>query len=234
MFQIRLVGPGADTGFVRDFTTRQVQSYAEFAVQKVASSISQEECEQEGVYFVVAVQESTGELVGGLRIHVARPGQLLPVERALPTVGRLRVLLPLYRTRGLAEMSGLWVEPVLRGSGLSGVLMRAGVAAMPLLQVRHVIAFTHHHVLRFWNPIGFAVDRRFGTHAYPDHRYESSLIWIDPLSLTHAKPNQRALILAMREALRCGDTIQWSPEYGEKTALRPPVLASAQPVELTR
>lgn len=234
MFEIRLVGPGADASFVRNFTARQIESYAEFAVAKVASAISQHECEQEGVYFIVAVQPSTGQLVGGLRIHVARPGQLLPVERALPTVGRLRVLLPLYRTRGLAEMSGLWVEPVLRGSGLSGALMRAGVAAMPLLQVRHVIAFTHHHVLRFWTPIGFAVDRRFGTHAYPDARYESSLIWIDPQALTQAMPTQRAMILKMREAMSSHNVIEWTPESGEKTAPPRPAssTSSTQLVEL--
>lgn len=229
MFEIRLVGPGADASFVSDFTSRQLQSYAEFAVAKVASAVSQHECEQEGVYFIVAVRQSTGDIVGGLRIHVARPGLLLPVERALPTVGRLRVLLPLYRTRGLAEMSGLWVEPVLRGSGLSGALMRAGVAAMPLLQVRHAIAFTHHHVLRFWTPIGFAVDRRFGIHAYPDARYESSLIWIDPQALTHATPTQRAMILKMREALTGGNVIEWAPETGEKTAPPRPSASVAPP-----
>jgi hypothetical protein len=237
MFEIRLVGPGADVNFVRDFAARQFESYAEFAVAKVAAAVSEQECEQEGVYFIVAVRQSTGELVGGLRIHVARPGLLLPVERALPTVGRLRVLLPLYRSRGLAEISGLWVQSALRGSGLSGVLTRAGVAAMPLLQVRHAIAFTHHHVLRFWTPIGFAVDRRFGTHAYPDARYESSLIWLDPLALTHATPNQRAMILKMREALTSGDTIEWTPETGEKTAPPRPAASassssSAQLVEL--
>lgn len=228
MFEIRLVGPGADPAFVRNFAARQLESYAEFAVSKVAAAVSEEDCEQEGVYFIVALKQSTGELVGGLRIHVARPGLLLPVERALPTVGRLRVLLPLYRARGLAEMSGVWVQATLRGSGLSGVMTRAGIAVMPLLQVRHVIAFTHHHVLRFWTPCGFAVDRRFGTHAYPDARYESSLIWLDPLALTHATPTQRAMILKMREAMTNGETIEWAPETGEKTVPpRPSASASS-------
>lgn len=215
MLHIRLVGPGGDAEIVGEFTRGQRQSYAEFAVQKAATHVSKEECVESVVYFVVASDELTGEIVGGLRIHIALPGMLLPVERALPNVTRLRTLLSLYRNRGLAEMSGLWVRPRLRGSGLSGALMRTGVAAMPLLGVRYGIAFTHHHVLHFWTPLGFMVDRRVGAHAYPDERYESSLIRVDPVALSTATPAHRASIYSLREALRCGDAIVWSRESGE-------------------
>lgn len=226
MYEIRLVGPGAEPCFVREFALRQRRSYAEFAVQQVAENIRESECEGgHGVYFVVAVEDSTSELVGGLRIHRAQPDAKLPVERALSVEVGKDILLPFGRSPRMAEMSGLWVRPNLRGMGLSNALMRAGVACMPLIHVLHAIAFTHQYVLDFWTPMGFAVDYRFGTHPYPDVRYQSSLIWIDTVTLERAHFAQRALILAMRDELRRGGSIRWSPETGPKSQ-RPLKIAS--------
>lgn len=213
MLTIRLVRPGEDMAVVIEFYLRQSQSYAEFSAEKAVYTPTETEVADGSVYYVVAHDCDSGALCGGLRIHLRSPGTPLPVERALTNERRLHQVLEGHLMDGLAEMSGLWVGVHLRGTGLSSQLMRTGIAAMPLLGVQKVLAFTHQHVLDFWTPLGFYFDPRVArTYSYPDARYESRIIWIDPDELTCAEPGERAKIRELRECLDQGHTIYWPHE----------------------
>lgn len=212
MITIRLVRPGEDMNVVVEFYRRQNRSYSKFSAQKAVYAPTESEIVDGFVYYVVAQDLNTGDLCGGLRIHLRSPDAPLPIERALPEDGRLQQILG-QSGYGLAEMSGLWVEDYLRGTGLSSELMRVGVAAMPLLGVDKVLAFTHQHVLDFWTPIGFYVDATLEkTYPYPDHRYRSRIIWIDPNNLGCAEHVQRMRIFLLRSCLAQGQLIYWPQE----------------------
>jgi hypothetical protein len=210
MITIRLVRPGEDMNVVLEFYRRQNQSYAQFSAEKAVYAPTEAEIADGSVYYVVAHDLNSGELCGGLRIHLRSIDAQLPVERALPDDQRLQQVLALQTAFGLAEMSGLWVAGFLRRTGFSSELMRVGIAAMPLLEIHRVLAFTHQHVLDFWTPLGFSLDQSLQkTYSYPDRRYRSRIIWIDPDQLVSAEPSQRKRIFLLRGQLAAGQLIYW-------------------------
>jgi ribosomal protein S18 acetylase RimI-like enzyme len=213
MLTIRLVRPGEDMAVVVDFYLQQSQSYAAFSAERAVYSPTQDEVADGSVYYIVAHDCDTGDLCGGLRIHLRSSGAQLPVERALANDSKVHRVLMSHVPNGLAEMSGLWVKVNLRGTGLSSHLMRTGIAAMPLLGVHKVLAFTHQHVLDFWTPLGFYFDPRLDrTYSYPDARYKSRIIWIDPDDLSSAESGERATIRELRSCLDQGRAIYWPRE----------------------
>jgi hypothetical protein len=220
MLVLRLVNPGADPTAIEDFYAGQTAAYAEFAAEKAATSITKEELDDGCVYFVVAQDEVTGEFAGGLRLYLRLPGTRLPVERVLSDNHMLLHELETRSRDGVAEISGLWAQGRWRGTGLSSAMVRVAIAAMPLLRARYGIAFSHHYVLASWVPIGFVLDPLVGRLPYPDRRYESSVIWVDPVTLVNAEPEQRALIFDLRAALLRGDGIRWSLVHGQFQADR--------------
>lgn len=213
MITIRLVRPGEDMNVVVEFYRRQNQSYAQFSAQRAVYAPSDAEIADGFVYYVIAHELNSGELCGGLRIHLRSPDAPLPVERALPNDTKLQQMLAMNMEAGLAEMSGLWVEGYLRGTGFSSELMRVGLAGMPLLGIRKVMAFTHQHVLNFWTPLGFEVDQSFErVYAYPDQRYRSRIIWAEPDQLSTAEAVERKNIFSLRNRLAQGQMIYWPHE----------------------
>ena len=215
MLHLRLVNPGADPTVGEDFYAGQTQAYSEFAAEKAAKRLLQADIDDGSVYLVIAQDEHTGELAGGLRLYLRPPGIRLPVERVLADNHSLHAQLTERSRRGIAEISGFWAHSQWRGTGLGAALVRLAIAAMPLLGAEQGIAFSHHHMRSLVTPIGWVVDAAAGRIPYPDARYESSVIWIDPLTLRHAEPAQRALIFDLRNALRRDDIIRWSLGHGE-------------------
>ena len=210
MLNIRLVDPSEDPSVVDEFYAGQTRAYAEFAAEKAATNVQPRELEQGCVYFVIAQDEHTGELAGGLRLYLRRAGARLPVERVLADNHSLIEQLGRQGRRGIAEISGFWAQSCWRGTGLSSALVRAAIAAMPLLNAHQGIAFSHHHMHSLVTPIGWVFDPSAGRIPYPDARYQSSVIWIDPVTLRNAQPDQRDLIFQLRAAMRRGEAVRWS------------------------
>lgn len=212
MLNIRLVDPGEDPSIVDEFYAGQSRAYAEFAAEKAATKVQASDLELGCVYYILATDEHTGELAGGLRLYLRRDGARLPVERALANNHSLLKQIGIRGRHGIAEVCGLWAQSCWRSTGLSNALMRAAVAAMPLLNVHHGIGFTHHHIIhtRLTAPIGWVFDSTASMVPYPDARYQSTVVWIDPLTLLNAQPDQRSLIFQLRAAMRHGEGVRWS------------------------
>jgi hypothetical protein len=228
MLNIRLVDPAEDPSVIDEFYAGQTRAYAEFAAEKAATNVHLRELEQGCVYFVIAQDEHTGELAGGLRMYLRRGGAKLPVERVLADNHRLIELLGRQSRRGITEISGFWAQSCWRGTGLPSALVRTAVAAMPMptLNVQQGIAFSHHHIIYSrLAPLGWVADASVGNIAYPDARYQSSVIWIDPLTLLNAQPEQRSLIFQLRASMRRGEAIRWSLAGGHVESM----LSEARP-----
>lgn len=209
MYEIRRINPLKEWRLVEEFQAKQRLCYERYDVQHAANQIAipRTAILDGTVHFVVAVA-SSGELVGGTRIHVRRPGNPLPMERALKDDERLRSALDRLQPHGVAEYAGLWALPSVRGVGLSGVLSCLAVALTPSLGVKHGCGFTHHHLL-FWTPLGFRLDEKLGFFAYPDERYQSYVLWVDPKDLRGADPAYERVVQEIRGAK--GRRILWSP-----------------------
>lgn len=212
MLNIRLVDPGEDPSVVEEFYAAQTRTYAEFAAEKAATKVQPSDLELGCVYYILATDEHTGELAGGLRLYLRRGGARLPVERALAGNHSLLKQIAMQGRHGIAEVCGLWAQSCWRSTGLSSALMRVAVASMPLLHVHHGIGFTHHHIIhtRLTAPIGWVFDSSASMVPYPDARYQSTVVWIDPLTLLNAQPEQRSLIFQLRAAMRRGEMVRWS------------------------
>lgn len=215
MLNIRVINPGADPSVVEDFYAGQTQVYSEFAAEKAAIRLLPEDIEAGSVYLVIGQDAHTGEMAGGLRLYLRPPGIKLPVERVLADNHSLHVQLLQRSRKGIAEISGFWAHSRWRGTGLGSALVRVAIAAMPLLGAEQGIAFSHHHMRSLVTPIGWVFDPEAGRIPYPDARYDSSVIWIDPITLRNAEPAQRALIFDLRATLRRRGEIQWSLAHGE-------------------
>jgi GNAT superfamily N-acetyltransferase len=157
-----------------------------------------ETCMQSCSHLVLAC-EPEGAVLGGVRIHARRLGKL-PIEAALPGSRRLREFL--VELGDCVELSGTIVHPEARKTGLSALLVRAAVAAIPLVHGQNAVGFGHHQVWPLYERFGFLPVARFGCHPYPDTRYRSRVaVMRDVRFLSTVEPEERAHIMDLRERL---------------------------------
>lgn len=220
MLSISVVNPQVEPTVVEEFSEAQRACYEEFAVGGAVSEVASDELTSGRVVYVVARNEAA-EMVGGLRLHLSFPGSRLPVERTLSQLSELARLLEGRRQHGIAEVCGLWAYSRYRGTRLSLALVRVAVAAAPLCDTNLLIALSHHYVVSHWAPIGFTVEPRLGIHSYPDTRYHSKVILLDPVRLATSEPEHKWRILGLRQALRMHCPIVWSPEAEEHIPVQP-------------
>jgi GNAT superfamily N-acetyltransferase len=160
-----------------------------------------------GRVFALAVVDPDGVPVAGARIHVRDDAHPLPIERHFQNQPLLRAELECRMPRGVGEVGGLWACRELAGTGIGADIVAAAAAYAPLLGVRHLVAFTHHHH-RFSDAVGFRRDERFPEKAYPDERYRSVVRWCDTRTLDTAAWTVRGAILQQRLAIRHGERIR--------------------------
>lgn len=212
MLELRILSSRSDAERVAEFQHNLNECYASYAVQHAAKKaripLNTDE-DSRSVHYVV-VLGTDGVMLGGTRIHVRSASNPLPMEMAMPHEARLTEALDRRQALGLVEYAGLWALPAYRGTGLSGLVSCLAVAVTPLLGARVGCGFTHHH-LTFWTPLGFSMDTTLGFFAYPDERYCSYVLWVDPVNLESADPDYRQTVFKMREALLRGRSIFWEP-----------------------
>lgn len=152
MITIRLVRPGEDMNVVVKVYRRQSQSYALFSAEKAVYTPTEEEIADGSVYYIVAHELGTGELCGGLRIHVRSSDAPLPLNVRYRQLGSLRSFAP-SPCSSFSQRSGCWVLRYLRQTALQRV--DAGGDRNALLGIHRVLAFTHEHVPGFLDAAGF-------------------------------------------------------------------------------
>lgn len=157
------------------------------------------------VYVMIAERMDTGETVGGIRIHIADGITRLPMEDAVSAVDTgVYNLIGNYTAEGTAELCGLWNSKTTAGLGIgSFYLMRAGISAAPRLNLKTLFALCAPHTLKISVDKGFEVEKSIGkegTFIYPKLDLLATTIIIkDLVNLPYALPNERNLILELRE-----------------------------------
>jgi hypothetical protein len=203
------MSPTADRGFEIRVAAHEDPEIVEFVAQQQAcyarfgARVSPPPDDPLTQYLLVAIER---QMVAGIRIH--RRGALrLPLERYFETNDHLARELDRRTPDGLAELSGLWSNPLVAGTGIGGFVVGAAVAVAPWLRLRHLCSFAHQFN-RFTRDVGFVPDPVIGTCPYPDARYESTINWCDAFDLAGAAPHARARILELRTATRQLDRLQ--------------------------
>lgn len=154
---------------------------------------------------VVLARARDGHAHAGMRVHLRRPGEPLPVERALGD--RCPLAAALDAAPGpLVELCGTWVSAALRGRDLAYAVTRTALAVARRLAARRIVGCAHQHVLPFYQRFGAVVDPDLGVHPYPDPRYRTTVFWAEPDHLATACPEEHARILALADQLGRGET----------------------------
>jgi hypothetical protein len=161
------------------------------------------------VYVITVEIEETGEIVSGLRIHIAHPKYPLPMEMAVSQVDhKVFGLVKEYSIEGTGEVSGLWNSKSISGYGIGAVLLiRAGIAIAEQLKLGSLLALVAEYTLKPSLQKGFEIEvgiGNSGTFFYPKlDLVATSIVMKDPYKLPKADPEEREIILNIRENLKC-------------------------------
>jgi hypothetical protein len=148
----------------------------------------------------MAVLDTNDDMLGGVRAigpltapedsHAVVEWAGQPGERAVTKMIADRV------PYGVLEMKSAWVADDARGgNAVTDALARSGFSMMALLGVQFCMATAAAYVLNRWRSSGGVV-APIPAAAYPDHRYQTKMIWWDRCDfIRYAQPGQAAKII---------------------------------------
>lgn len=173
----------------------------DYGVTKVTSS-NYDWMHNPDVYVVLVQDASTGEVVGGERIHIKGQNTIpLPIESAVGIVeDRIYDLVSEYALKGItAELCGLWNARKIAGQGISILLTKLGVALANKIQVQNLFVLCAPYTVKMCQNAGFEIETSIGnqgTFYYPKlDLIATSLIIKDLKNLPTAEEDFRAQIV---------------------------------------
>ena len=155
-------------------------------------------------YVLVAELESTGEMVGGIRIEVTKGNIPLPIETAIGQLdNRVYDVVKKYGINGgVGELCGLWNSKDVKGVGISFFLTRAAISIINQLNFKTLVGICAEYTLKMFSDVGFEIDSSLGNDGkffYPDERYITRALGIlNAESLKTANPYDKKLMLDLR------------------------------------
>ncbi|MGZ3930653.1 MAG: hypothetical protein ACXVP0_04630 [Bacteroidia bacterium] len=155
-------------------------------------------------YVVIAEQASTGEMVGGIRVEVAKGVFPLPIETAIGQLdSRIHEKIRGYALHGgCGELCGLWNSKEVKGVGISFFLTRAAVSIVNQLKFKTMVGICAEYTLRMFADVGFEIDNSVGNNGefpYPDDRYLTRALGIlNAETLETANPYDKERMLGLR------------------------------------
>jgi hypothetical protein len=153
------------------------------------------------VYVITARWRPSRRLAAGVRLHLARPSPPLPMLAAWPEQRLARWVEERRADGGLGEMSGLWAAREARGLGLPRLLLQVGMALGGRLGLAHLCSFVPEHSRGFMLALGWEEQPELtpgGAIPYPDARYQTRVMWLDPIAPGQSPPQVRAQVAAFR------------------------------------
>lgn len=181
----------------------------EYGVTKVTSS-NNEWKDNPFVYVVTVHDDSTGNVVSGLRIHIADEKYPLPLEGAIYQVdNKITKLISEYRKNGgTGEIGGLWNSRAISGYGIGALfLSRTSLVIAEQLNVPSLFALCAEYTLKPTLQKGFEIEDKIGnngTFFYPKLDLVATLAVLkDVKNLPLALKEERDYIFDLRENLVC-------------------------------
>ena len=129
---------------------------------------------------------SAGRPIGGLRISLPDAEGRLPIYDELAAhldVAALERYVTGLGTPRVCQGGGLWIDAKYGQTALAGDVARVSAPILLLLEMTWCVSMTHTRVLDAWASLGWKAVSSLGVFAYPDPRYESSIVLGGPHSL---------------------------------------------------
>ena len=152
------------------------------------------------VQVIAALSMNSEKVLGGARMYRAHQPSDLPLYQAVhdqdPNLG---AFLEPYIKEGAYEIGGLWNSLELAGMGVEALfLVQAAIAALPMLNARHLFALTSPVTRRMQSTIGFQIEEGVGSDGaftYPTPKLRANLArFTFPDHVESAVPAVRALL----------------------------------------
>ncbi|MCE3226552.1 MAG: hypothetical protein K0S32_1103 [Bacteroidetes bacterium] len=193
-----------------------MQVLVDYKVMKV-TSYNDKWTYNPSAYVIAAQDTTTGEMVGAIRVEVAKGLYPLPIETAIGGLDdRTFDLVKRYAIDGgVGELCGLWNSKSVKGVGVSFFLTRAAISIVNQLKFRTMVGICAEYTLKMFTDVGFEINDTLGENGqfpYPDERYITRALGIlNAKTLSSAKPYDRERILGLRE-----NPIQTRTEHGTR------------------
>lgn len=198
------------------YSIGHMQVLVDYNVIKI-TSYNKDWMKNPSAYVLIAENESTGEMIGGIRVEVAKGLFPLPIETAIGKMdNRIYKLVEDYAIDGgVGELCGLWNSKSVKGVGISFFLTRAAIAIVKQLRFRTMVGICAEYTLKMFTDVGFEINRNLGVNGefpYPDERYITrSLGILNAETLETAHPFDKERIIGLRN-----NYIQTRAEVGTK------------------
>lgn len=180
-----------------------MQVLIDYNVMKI-TSYNKSWTDNPSTYVLIAENMSTGEMIGGIRVEVAKGQYPLPIENAIGNMdSKIYDLVKYYAINGgVGELCGLWNSKEVKGVGISFFLTRAAIAIVSQLKFKTMVGICAEYTLKMFTDVGFEINKslgRDGEFPYPDERYITrSLGILNAETLETAHPFDKELILNLR------------------------------------
>lgn len=181
-FVLRIFRGASAPDLVKAFTEGQQKAIENYAVDTIPSC-STDWQDNPNAYAITVEMVGTGEIVGGVRIHLSGPDTPLPMEPALKYFyPEANAHLNQFKRKKTAEICGIWKNPNLREHRLARFLTRSAIMQAQELGVRYLFGFAGVHSVGLLEQEGFGYDEVFSDQIslpYPDERYHSRFCFLE-------------------------------------------------------
>lgn len=157
------------------------------------------------VYVLVAELITTGEMIGGARIHIANEHERLPIEAAVYHMDpKIVDLIKKYSIQGgVGEVCGLWNSLKYKRFGLGKKLARSAIAVVNQINITSLMAIVGRATLQTCRNIGFVESKILGNNGafpYPkEDLYAWALGYLNAKTLVTASSKDKKIIQELRE-----------------------------------
>ncbi|MGZ4098795.1 MAG: hypothetical protein ACXVNM_07950, partial [Bacteroidia bacterium] len=106
-------------------------------------------------YVIIAENMATGEMIGGIRVEVAKGLYPLPIESAIGAMDpKVYDLVKEYAINGgVGELCGLWNSKEVKGVGVSFFLTRAAISIVNQLRFRTMVGICAEYTLKMFTDV---------------------------------------------------------------------------------
>ncbi|WP_074605816.1 hypothetical protein [Pedobacter sp. FW305-3-2-15-E-R2A2] len=191
-----------------------VQVLKDYGITNITTN-NRQWMELPNVHGIVAETES-GEVVGGVRVHIADGIHPLPVEKAVGSMDpNVATIINQYFDSGTGELCGLWNAKSVAGVGISILLVRAGIAIVNQIRLASLFTICADYTLPMVRKVGFVVEDSLGKggeFVYPNDNYIARVLRkMNAKTLETAEEFDRERIFDLRD-----NPIQLTLETGPK------------------
>ena len=184
----------------REFISGHVKILEDYGITNVSTNEASW-INSKDVYVLSAYERNSGEIVGGLRIHL-RNDKKLPIQKAIEDLDN-RINWLIENEEGIVgEICGMWNSRKYFGYGISAILGRASVAYAKLLGVDKLFCLAAKYILDLAKLYGFEIVEEIGnkgTFPYPIESHLAHVLRLEDIeSLPSADQDQKMIMDEMR------------------------------------